>query len=311
MNVNEMQTAIRAVTDNEFGLEAFSVLKNDNELSLAKFLLNDELCGKVKGLLVGVLNSRYLGEETELDEIENIADNRKVFYEIPQSEEYKPFSFLSTYADVTAIYKEEIVDQLFGFAFRFSVNDTSFWIYQQISYPQLIKRSTNLYAILYRGNIYSPLKKDVLKIEGKADCLIIGNSIITSKIDLMQRFFQFEVYVRREAGKTIELISAMEIVDNLDKFIAVGAQKALTNAKKLVKAKHSPVLRMDKETLLHKLNTLPRYKDKFDITDGKIVISNQKQAVEFIKMLNDSILKSELTDAEYDSTVKIELAPME
>ena len=68
---------------------------------------------------------------------------------------------------------------------------------------------------------------------------------------------------------------------------------------------------MDKETLLHKLNTLPRYKDKFDITDGKIVISNQKQAVEFIKMLNDSILKSELTDAEYDSTVKIELAPME
>lgn len=133
MNVNEMQTAIRAVTDNEFGLEAFSVLKKDNELSLAKFLLNDELCGKVKGLLVGVLNSRYLGEETELDEIENIADNRKVFYEIPQSEEYKPFSFLSTYADVTAIYKEEIVDQLFGFAFRFSVNDTSFWIYQQIS----------------------------------------------------------------------------------------------------------------------------------------------------------------------------------
>ena len=69
MNVNEMQTAIRAVTDNEFGLEAFSVLKKDNELSLAKFLLNDELCGKVKGLLVGVLNSRYLGEETELDEI--------------------------------------------------------------------------------------------------------------------------------------------------------------------------------------------------------------------------------------------------
>lgn len=311
MNVTEMQTSIRTVIDNEFGLQAFSVLKKNDDFSLAKFLMNDELCRKVKGLLVSVLNSRYLGEETELDEIENIADNRKVFYEIPQSEEYKPFSFLSTYADVTAIYKEENVDQLFGFAFRFNVNDTSFWIYQQISYPQLIKRSNNLYAILYRGNIYSSLKKDVLKIERKADCLIIDNSIITSKIDLMQRFFQFEVYVRREAEKTIELISGMEVVDNLDKFFAVGAQKALTNAKKLVKAKHSPVLRMDKDTLLHKLSTLPRYKGKFEINGGKIIITNQKQAVEFIKMLNDSILKSELTDAEYDSTVKIELAPME
>ena len=49
----------------------------------------------------------------------------------------------------------------------------------------------------------------------------------------------------------------------------------------------------------------------FEINDGKIIISNQKQAVEFIKMLNDSILKSELTDAEYDSTVKTELAPIE
>ena len=34
-------------------------------------------------------------------------------------------------------------------------------------------------------------------------------------------------------------------------------------------------------------------------------------AAAFLKMLNDSILKSELTDAEYDSTVKKELEPIE
>ena len=33
--------------------------------------------------------------------------------------------------------------------------------------------------------------------------------------------------------------------------------------------------------------------------------------IEFIKMLNDSILRSELTDAEYDSTVKTELPPIQ
>ena len=61
---------------------------------------------------------------------------------------------------------------------------------------------------------------------------------------------------------------------------------------------------MDKNVLLEKLKTLPRYKDKLEIDNGKIKILNQKQAIEFIKMLNDSILRSELTDAEYDSTVK-------
>jgi hypothetical protein len=68
---------------------------------------------------------------------------------------------------------------------------------------------------------------------------------------------------------------------------------------------------MDKNVLLEKLKTLPRYKDKLEIDNGKIKILNQKQAIEFIKMLNDSILRSELTDAEYDSTVKTELPPIQ
>ena len=39
-------------------------------------------------------------------------------------------------------------------------------------------------------------------------------------------------------------------------------------------------------------------------------INNQKQAIEFLKMLNDSILRSELTETEYDSSIKTELPPL-
>jgi hypothetical protein len=126
----------------------------------------------------------------------------------------------------------------------------------------------------------------------------------------MQRRFHFESYTRKEAKQTIDLISEMDMVEGIDRFAALGEQKALTHAKKLMKAKHSPVLRMDKSVLLSKLTTLPRYKDKLEIRDGKIRINNQKQALEFLKMLNDSILRSELTDAEYDSSVKTELPPL-
>lgn len=154
------------------------------------------------------------------------------------------------------------------------------------------------------------MNKDVLKIERKIDFLIVENSIITCKINLLQSFFQFETYVRSEAKKTIDVISDMNIVDGLGRFVALGDQKTLTNAKKLVKAKNSPVLRMSKKMLIKKLKKLARYKDKFEIKDDKIIITNQKQAIEFIKMLNDSILKSELTDAEYDSTAKTELKPL-
>ena len=311
MTASEMQASVKRIIDDEYGLSVYAVLNHDDNLSIVRFLFDDNLKTRIAEILETILHSIYLNEDAQVESSDNIDDNRKTFYEIIQSEEYCPFAFLDTYDSVTASYNERDIEHVFGFAFRLNVNDSNIWLYQQVVYPQMIKRSKHLYAMLLKDSLYTVLDRDILKIENKIDCLIIGKSIITSKIDLMQKSFHFETFVRKEAAKTILLISNMELVDNLDRFIALGDRKSLTNAKKLMKAKRSPVLRMKKDVLLDKLRTLPRYKDKLEIQNGKIRISNQKQAIEFLKMLNDSILKSELTDTEYDSSVKTELPPLE
>ena len=310
MTIAEMQAKVKQIIDDEYGMSVYAVLNNDNTLSIVRFLFDDKLKPRIGEILETTLRSYYLNEDAQLESSDNIDDNRKTFYEIIQSEEYYPFAFLDTYNSVAASYSEQDIDHVLGFAFRLNVNDTDIWLYQQVVYPQMIKRSKHLYAMLSKDRVYTVLDRDILKIESKIDCLIIGKSIITSRIDLMQKSFHFESFVRKEATKTILLISDMELVDNLDRFIALGDRKSLTNAKKLMKAKRSPVFRMNKDMLLDKLRTLPRYKDKLEIQNGKIRIGSQKQAIEFIKMLNDSILRSELTDTEYDSTVKIELPPL-
>lgn len=310
MNTQEMQEYIKRIITLEYGMCAFAVIKKDDAFSLKKFILDDDLSSKVTDMLKSILENQFLCDTAELDTAENIDDDRKVFYEIPQTTEYSPFAFLNSHGEISDKYSESDLDDLLGFAFKLNVNDTYFWIYQQVNYPQLIKKSKNIYAII-SGGAYTSLKKDVLKIERKVDCLIIGSSIITNKIELLQRVFHFEDYVRGEAQKTIQYISEMEIVNGIDKFLLLADKKALTNAKKLYKAKNSPVLRMKKDVLLYKLRTLPRYRGTFEITEGRIQINNQKQATAFLKMLNDSILKSELTDTEYDSTVKKELEPIE
>lgn len=309
MNTKEMKDYIKRVINSEYGMSAFAVIKTDDAFSLKKLVLDDNLILNISAMFKSILDSQFLDDSAVLDKAENIDDNRKVFYEIPQTADYCPFGFLNNHSQITEKYSENDVDNLMGFAFNLNVNDTFIWIYQQINYTQLIKKSKNIYAII-SGGAYTALKKDVLKIERKVDCLIINSSIITTKIELMQRVFHFEDFVRGEAQKTIQFISEMEIVKGVDKFLLLADKKALTNAKKLHKAKNSPVLRMKKEVLLDKLSTLPRYKDTFEISEGQIQINNQKQATAFLKMLNDSILKSELTDAEYDSTVKIELEPI-
>lgn len=82
------------------------------------------------------------------------------------------------------------------------------------------------------------------------------------------------------------------------------------HAKKLLKAKNSPVLQMKKNDLLENLKKHSRYKTMFKFEEDHIVISSQKEAAAFIKMLNDDIVRSELTGKEYDSSSKMLLGPV-
>lgn len=97
---------------------------------------------------------------------------------------------------------------------------------------------------------------------------------------------------------------------SLEKFVAFENKSKLTNAKKLLKAKNSPVLQMKKNDLLENLKKHSRYKTMFKFEEDHIVISSQKEAAAFIKMLNDDIVRSELTGKEYDSSSKMLLGPV-
>lgn len=70
------------------------------------------------------------------------------------------------------------------------------------------------------------------------------------------------------------------------------------------------IQKSQKNDLLENLKKHSRYKTMFKFEEDHIVISSQKEAAAFIKMLNDDIVRSELTGKEYDSSSKMLLAPM-
>ena len=172
-----------------------------------------------------------------------------------------------------------------------------------------IDRSKNVIA-LFVGDTYDEIDSDIVQIDSRADVIIFSSSVVTAKMDLMQRFFGFEQYIRAGAQKTIEIILDLDIVDSLEKFVAFENKSKLANAKKLLKAKSSPVLQMKKNDLLENLKKHSRYKTMFKFEEDHIVISSQKEAAAFIKMLNDDIVRSELTGKEYDSSSKMLLGPV-
>lgn len=255
------------------------------------------------------INCTYLADDAEFDTSENIADNKKEFYEISLIENYRPFIFLDDAEKRTEYYSESDRNKLSGFLFRINLNDKYFWVYQHIYSVSRIDRSKNVIA-LFVGDTYDEIDSDIVQIDSRADVIIFSSSVVTAKMDLMQRFFGFEQYIRAGAQKTIEIIRDLDIVDSLEKFVAFENKSKLTNAKKLLKAKNSPVLQMKKNDLLENLKKHSRYKTMFKFEEDHIVISSQKEAAAFIKMLNDDIVRSELTGKEYDSSSKMLLGPV-
>ncbi len=310
MTKEEFQTSIKAImfSDAACGIAIFACLRSESEYLVKKIKATDKLLSSAKNKVSDFVNCTYLADDAEFDTSENIADNKKAFYEISITENYRPFAFLDEAEKSTEYYSEDDRKQLSGFLFRINLNDQSFWIYQHIYSVSRIDRSKHVIARLVKDT-YDEIDSDMVQIDSRADVIILDSSIITAKIDLMQRSFGFEQYVRAEAQKTIEIIRDLDIVIGLEKFAALENKSKLTNAKKLLKAKNSPVLRMEKDDLMNKLRTHSRYKSMFKFEENHILISSQKDAAAFIKMVNDDIVRSELTGQEYDSSSKMLLDP--
>lgn len=216
MTKEEIQASIKSImfSGAVCGIEMYASLRNENGYHIKKMRATDKLLSSTKDKVAGFINCTYLAEDAEFDTSENIADNKKEFYEISLTESYRPFAFLDGAEKCTEYYSESDKNKLSGFLFRINLNDQYFWVYQHIYSVSRIDRSKNIIARL-TGDTYDEVDSDIVQIDSRADIIIFSSSVVTAKMDLMQRFFGFEQYIRAGAQKTIEIIRNLDIVDKI------------------------------------------------------------------------------------------------
>lgn len=306
MDAKEIQKTIKDITSNDnCGIRVFTLLQHDKTFEIEKFQINQNLQTAIKDKVVKVLTENYLNEEFSVSDIHNLAENKKTYYSIKKSE-FNPFSFLDLDLDNLECYKENEQINLKGFFIKINLNDSYFWIYQH-KYPvTLINRDSSIFAILKKGDVYEPLDCDVVKFDSNVDFLILNDCIISKNINLLQTVFGFETYIRDEAKKVIEKINGLDLISDSSFLSTLANQTKLTISKKLMKVKESPVYDIPKSELLLKIQKHPFYSKelRIDLQIQKILISSKKEAINFIKMLNDTYLESALTGKAYESESK-------
>ena len=294
----------------KFGLEVYVCISTKDGIQIKKVLITDNLQKTLDEKIISILKEKYLNE-IEIECASDLADNKNALYDFELSTEYDPFAFLNTWANCDEKFDAAIDTSISGFAFKFNFNDNYFWAYQHVYPMSVLKKSKNVYAMIGNNKIYDVVNKDLIAIASRIDLIVVHNHVITAKTTLMQNKFGYDVVIRNEAQNTIDHIVELGMVSNPEKLLMFAENKKLTNAKKLMKAKTSPILHMEKNGLIRRIQLHERYKDMVTIKDGKIVTNTIKDIQAFLKLLNDDIVKSELSDVEYDSSSKKVLKPIE
>lgn len=152
------------------------------------------------------------------------------------------------------------------------------------------------------------VNNDVLAIDKSFDFMLVDEELIILKLNTLERFFGFENVVRSRAETTIAAIEAVELLEDIGQLNELA--QSMTNARKLMRMRNSPVIGMPVDAVIGFINNHPELTGRIDFNeDGtRIRLTTGVSKKLFLKILNDDYLFSQLTNLQYDSHAKDRLA---
>lgn len=134
--------------------------------------------------------------------------------------------------------------------------------------------------------------------------MVIDGNILTRDINLLQRHFGFEEYIRNQAAKVVEEITTIGIVSNENKLTEYIQRTRKTYAKKMMRIKQYNVIKKTPEELINKIKTVPRWKNVFKVENEKIVLDTYEDVENLIDLFDERYTVSPVTGDEFDTDVK-------
>ena len=163
------------------------------------------------------------------------------------------------------------------------------------------------YLLWKSNNRLERFEEKLLRISSSFHVLQVGNEVIITKLEIIEKSFGFSEIIIREAKKGLKIIENMNIVSNIDALEELIDDVSF--ARKLTKiTKDSQVLkrRIPNENIISFSKKHPAVKNKIKYTHDstQFILDTKVSKDSFVKLLNDDFLTSELTKAYYDSMAK-------
>lgn len=302
---------ILGMFSDQVGMEVYALMKtNDHPLRRIRF---DETTNTHSAILYSVkeqLRSNYIDSELGNQETVhvyqpaiNISNESGILYVIPQSNNYYPFIILNDEYSNDDLFNIKDMDKVKGFLFRFARDQRYLWAYRQ-KYSIMNLNMKSGISIFQEGPVFRQFKNELVTIGNRIDLIIFPdtNEIVTDNIKLLQTKFGFEQFIRKKAEETIKKIREMDIVEDIDNLENLVGNKDIKHARRIMRANNARTLLMPADQLIQKVKLSRHWNDVFKFSEdgSKFQIKTQKEWKDFVDMLNDRFLISDITEDEYD-----------
>lgn len=154
---------------------------------------------------------------------------------------------------------------------------------------------------------FVPVEQDAIVIDKNFDFMEIDNDLLILKLNTLERFFGYEEVVRTHAQNTLQIIEANQLLDSMEPLNTLVQD--ITNAKKLMKIRNSPVLNVPAANVINFIRNHPELTGRihFNADETRISLDTGVSKKLFLKLLNDDYLFSQLTELQYDTYAKDKL----
>lgn len=320
MKIREIKDEIEEMLSEEHGIMLYAVLKTEEE-KIVKFLNiadeDDNMDNTSSDLLKGfteIIRKKF-AVYTEDDEIMKLssADERRnaLFYydldELPmEMERLKGISETLSAREVFN-FKEDSLNQIIALIVVVGNENHNLIMYKQ-QYPvNLLNRDRYMLTPILHKNRLKRFDQDILRIDFNYQFFLWNDVVYISDIEKMEKICSFHNIVINEARTSIQKIEEMNILDNIevlnDELDNITFARKLTriykDSKVLGKVSNQAIIEFSLRHHYFKNNPL-----KLTESKDKFILDTKRSKETFIKLMNDDLLTSQLTNSDYESLAK-------
>ena len=319
MLVKELKNEVQEMFLESIGIRLYAVLKCEDGNVVKAINIADEENeenNSSNGLLQGFCNSvnsllSTYDEDNDIMKLSSADERGKAIYYYDLEQLPTEMEMLKGVSEQRITenfsFAVDTLDQIVAFIVQIGNAEHNLLLYKQ-QYPvSLMKRDKYMLTPIPHENRFKKYDEDILRIDFNCQFVLWSDNIYIFDIDKMEKICAFHDVVVNEARKSITEIEKLHILDNVD--VLYDELNNITFARKLTRVyRDSKVLGKvsNKELIDFTRNHSYFKKNPIKVTqDGKKLLLDTKKSKEaFIKLLNDDLLTSQLTNTDYESLAK-------